>query len=127
MHEMYSFFYKEIKKNYNANTLIDNYKKILISLIPIIPHLAYEAMDSLNQNKEINWPSYDETILIEKVIPFIIQVNGKKRGLINADRDITEVKLLEIIMNYPQINKYFENKNIKKKIFIKNKLVNIII
>ena len=127
MHEMYSFFYKEIKKNYNANTLIDNYKKILISLIPIIPHLAYEAMDSLNQNKEINWPSYDETILIEKVIPFIIQVNGKKRGLINADRDITEVKLLEIIMNYPQINKYFENKNIKKKIFIKNKLLNIII
>ena len=127
MHEMYSFLSKEIKKKYTQETLIDNYKKILATLIPIIPHFAYEALDAIEQNNEVFWPTYDESLLVEKVITFVIQINGKKRGLIQANRDTTETELLKDIMNNLQINKYLENKDIKKKIFIKNKLMNIII
>jgi leucyl-tRNA synthetase len=107
--------------------LINNYKKILVTLIPIIPHFSNEALEKINQNEQIFWPTYDESLLIEKVIPFVIQINGKKRGLIEVNRDITETELMKIVIEQSNIKKYLENKNIKKKIFIKNKLVNIII
>jgi leucyl-tRNA synthetase len=127
MHEMHSFWSKEIKKNYTKKTLVESYNKILITLIPIIPHFAYEALEKINQNEKLDWPTYDEKLLIEKIISFVIQINGKKRGLIETNRDITETELMTIIMNDQNLNKYLENKNIKKKIFIKNKLINIII
>ena len=38
LHEMYSYITKEINKNYKKETLLENYKKILISMQPIIPH-----------------------------------------------------------------------------------------
>ena len=127
MHEMHSFWSKEIKKNYTKKTLVESYNKILITLIPIIPHFAYEALELINQNEKLDWPTYDEKLLIEKIIPIVIQINGKKRGLIETNRDITETELMTTIMNDQNLNKYLENKNIKKKIFIKNKLINIII
>ena len=127
MHEMHSFLSKEIVKKYSKITWINNYKKILITLIPIIPHFANEALERISQNNEIIWPTYDESLLIEKVITFVIQINGKKRGLIETSRDITEAEMMKKIVNNLSINKYLKNKDIKKKIFIKNKLINIII
>ena len=51
----------------------------------------------------------------------------KKRGLIETNKDITEEKLFEIINNDETITKHFSGKVIKKKIYIKDKLMNIII
>ena len=99
MHEMHSFWSKEIKKNYTKKTLVESYNKILITLIPIIPHFAYEALELINQNEKLDWPTYDEKLLIEKIIPIVIQINGKKRGLIETNRDITETELMTTIMN----------------------------
>ena len=127
IHEMHSFFSKEIKFKYSKETLVKNYKKILITLLPIIPHFAYEALEILEENNNLNWPSFDENLLIDKIISVVIQINGKKRALIEASRDISEEELMKKIMINSNLQKYIENKNIKKQIFIKNKLINIII
>ena len=66
-------------------------------------------------------------MLKEDTINIVIQINGKKRGLIQTKPNITEEKLFEIIKNDEKIMKYFDQKNIKKKIYIKDKLLNIII
>ena len=124
---MYSFFKKEIKFEYSKETLVKNYKKVLITLLPIIPHFAYEALEILKENNNLSWPSYDENYLVDKIIPIVIQINGKKRGLIETNRYITEENLFKNIMDNSSLKKYIENKIIKKKIFIKNKLINIII
>ena len=76
---------------------------------------------------EQNWPSYDESLLIEDEVKLVIQVNGKKRALIAVIRDIEENKLLEQIKRDKLLIKYTENKKIKKVIFVKNRLINIII
>ena len=89
--------------------------------------MSMQFWSHLNQNKETIWPTYDESLLIEKVVTFVIQINGKKRGLIEINRDSNEIELMRKIMNNTNINKYLKNKEIKKKIFIKNKLINIII
>ena len=51
--KLYKFLNKEINKNYKKDTLLENYKKILITLNPIIPHFASEALKNINCLDEI--------------------------------------------------------------------------
>jgi len=126
LHEMYSFMYKQIDKPYTKNTLFENYKKILIAITPIIPHFSNECLNLINV-KEFKWPKIDESMLREEMTNIVIQINGKKRGLIQTELDMSEDKLFEKIENDETLTKYFKEKKMKRKIYIKNKLINIII
>ena len=64
---------------------------------------------------------------MQEKINFVIQINGKKRGLITTNRDTSEGDLMKLINNNDELKKYIENQQFKKKIFIPNKLINIII
>ena len=127
MHEMYSFMMKELDQPYKSLTLIENYKKILVSISPVIPHFANECLNMIDKNKDISWPSYDDNLAEEKELTIVIQINGKKRGLIKVGRNIEEKNIYELIMKDEKISKYINEKNIKKKIYVKNKLVNLIV
>ena len=126
LHEMYSFLFKQIDGEYKKETLFENYEKILIAINPIIPHFSNECLQLLDSKKK-DWPNYDEDELIEKTAKIVIQINGKKRGLFEVNKDITEEKLFEIINNDETITKYFNGKVVVKKIYVKGKLMNIII
>ena len=126
LYEMYSFLNKQIEKTYSKQTLFENYKKILIVMTPILPHFANECLSNL-KIQNFKWPNYDIAMLKEDNINIVIQINGKKRGLIQTMPNITEEKLLELIKNDEKIIKYIDQKNVKKKIYIKDKLLNIII
>ena len=60
-------------------------------------------------------------------INLVIQINGKKREILNTQRDLDEDEILKIIDNNVKLKKYIENKKIVKKIFVKNKIVNLIV
>ena len=127
LHEMHSFLSKEINKKYKKKTILENYEKILISIMPIIPHFSCECLKLLKINGELNWPTYNEKLLEENFVNFVVQINGKKRGLIKGSKDIKEEELMNKINEEKNLFKYLENKKIKKKIFIPNKLINIIV
>ena len=95
-------------------------------MIPIIPHFSNECLNLLNA-KNIKWPNYDISMLKEEIINIVIQINGKKRGLIQSKPNISEKNLFEIINKDETLIKYLQKKDIKKKIYIKDKLLNIII
>ncbi len=126
LHELYSFLIKQINKSYKKNTLIENYQKILITMIPIIPHFSNECL-KLIEVKDFKWPKHDEKMLIDEIINIVVQINGKKRGLIQTKPNISEKKLFELINKDEKLIKYLKDKDIKKKIYIKDKLINIII
>ena len=123
---MYSFVFKQIENKYKKNTLIENYKKILILMTPVIPHFANECLLNLG-SKDYKWPKVNSDLIKVVVVNIVIQVNGKKRGLIKTENNSTEEDLLEMIYKDDKIAKYIENSDIKKKVFLKNKLLNIII
>jgi len=125
-HEIYSLLKNEIKSPYTIETLVNNYKKILIIMIPVIPHFAYEALENINANN-LTWPEYDEEFLIENIVPVVIQINGKKRALLNLKRDLNQEQVIKEIKKKKNISKYLESTKIKKIIYIKDKLINIII
>ena len=127
LHEIYNQLFSEIEKNYTSKTLIENYKKILIVMMPIIPHFANECFENIEKNKNINWPQIDEKLLIKNSAIYVIQINGKKRTVLQEKKDITEDELINQLTNIKELDKYLKGKEIKKKIFVPNKLLNIII
>tara|TARA_B110000483_G_C18046967_1_gene484914 strand:- start:639 stop:1010 length:372 start_codon:yes stop_codon:yes gene_type:complete len=123
---MYNFLIKEIDKPIKKKILIENYKKILILLNPLIPHFSNECLIAINKN-EINWPRVSKEDLIENEINFVVQINGKKRAILKVKRDIIEKEILEAIKLNKEVRKYINQKGIKKSIFVPNRLINIII
>ena len=123
---MYNFLIKEIDKPIKKRVLIDNYKKILILMNPFIPHFSNECLNTIDQ-KLINWPTVSEKDLIEEKISFVVQINGKKRAILNIKRDMSENNILETIKLNQEIQKFVKDQEIKKSIFVPNRLINIII
>ena len=126
LYEMYNFLIKEIDKPIKKKVLIDNYKKILILMNPFIPHFSNECLNTIDQ-KLINWPTVSEKDLIEEKISFVVQINGKKRAILNIKRDMSENNILETIKLNQEIQKFVKDQEIKKSIFVPNRLINIII
>jgi leucyl-tRNA synthetase len=127
MHEMYSFLMKNLDKSYKSQSLLANYSKILITIIPVIPHFANECLSAIGNVKNNEWPKYDDNLMEEKDMQIVIQINGKKRGLIKVDKNIDQEDLYNLIIDDDKISKYIKDNKIQKKIYVKNKLVNLII
>ena len=126
-HEIYSSLNKVILNKIEKEKLVENYKKILIAISPVIPHFSNECMKMLSINEKILWPKVNEKFLLEENIKFIIQINGKTKKIIISKKDTSEDLLLEKIKNDNKLNEFLKNKDIQKKIFIPNKLINILI
>ena len=127
LHEMYSILSKEMANEYTRETIVENYKKILIAVMPIIPHFSNECLSLLGTRDNIKWPNYDKVIIEEDFVNIVVQINGKKRGLIKTKKNIQEDIILENIKKEKNIMKHLNNLEIKKKIYIQNKLINIIV
>ena len=127
LHEMYHFLLKEINKSIKADILKKNYIKILSIMMPIIPHYVAECIEELNDNQEQKWPEIENKYLKSEFCKIVIQVNGKKREIIETRMNITEEELMSEIKKNDKLNIYMKEKKIIKKIFIINKLINLII
>ena len=107
--------------------MFENYKKILSILSPIIPHYASECLEDLKIDHQVKWPIIEKQFLVSEDINIIIQINGKKRSIINCKKGTTEEALMKTIEEDVKINKYLNNKQKVKSIFIKDKLLNLIV
>ena len=76
--------------------------------------------------EKIKWPDVNKKYLSEDTIDYVIQINGKKRAILNNNRDLEQETLLKEVKSNNITKKYLENKSIKKIIFVKNRLINIL-
>jgi leucyl-tRNA synthetase len=125
-HEIYSALNKIISNKVERTKLLENYKKILIAMNPVIPHFSSECLEILKIKEKLLWPKVNEKILLEDNIKFIVQFNGKTRKIIDSKKNTSESSLLIKIKEDKKLKEYLNNKIIQKKIFIPNKLINII-
>ena len=126
-YESYNFLNKNIDKSENEKDLLENYKKILCLMMPLIPHFASECLQDLKDNSIQKWPKADKKFLDEENINFVIQINGKKKLILNTSKGISEEMLIKMIKNNNKTNQLLQNKKIIRSIFVKNKLINLII
>ena len=126
-HEIYSYFRKLSEQNKNFNNLLKNYKKILIIMSPVIPHLTSECLMKISHDENIKWPIVDKKYLITSKNLIVIQVNGKKRSTLLVEKNLTEKELVQLIKDKELIVNYFANGELIKTIYIKDRLINFII
>ena len=126
-YETYNFLNKELENNRVEKNLFKNYEKILFLMKPLIPHFASECLKDLDIDDTQMWPMVDKKFLSINDVNIVVQINGKKRSILNTIRDISEKNFIKRIKDDDKISKILDNKEIIRSIFIKNKLINIII
>ena len=125
MHEIYNLFYDHVIYNKTSNkTLKNEWEKIIMLLIPLTPHLAHECCEKIN--KKFYWPKYDPKMLKEENCTIVIQVDGKKRGVLEMPANSEKKKVIAETKKIDNVSKYIGNIKIIKNIYKKNKLVNFI-
>ncbi|MCX6760050.1 MAG: leucine--tRNA ligase [Candidatus Nealsonbacteria bacterium] len=118
----------EMDKEENISS--EDYSSFLILLNPFAPFLTEEIRERLKLRGlccEQKWPEYDSRLIKDDRINLIIQINGKVRDKIEVESDISEESAKKTAMGTGKIKKLLEGKEIKKIIFVPNRLINIVI
>lgn len=106
-------------------------KPLLVLLSPYAPHTAEELWEKLGLPSGgcalASFPVYDEAMLIEASYDYPISFNGKMRFTQSIDLHLQENEAIDLIMGLEMTQKYLEGKPPKKVIFVKGKIVNVVI
>ena len=127
MHETYNFLNKILNKQFNKKVLSENFKKILTIMSPVIPHIINECFEVNKFSILQKWPEVEKKYLEEEKVLIVVQIGGKKKGIIEAEKDTDEKTVMDLISKEDRINKNFKNKKINKIFFVKNRLINILL
>jgi len=117
-------------KDFDNKVLLEGIESILKMLSPITPHICQELWNNLNKNSSLideSWPKVDNDALLESKKEIIVQINGKLRGKIIIETDQSEEEVNAIVNLDEKIYSYLKNSNIKKIIYVKNKLINYVV
>ncbi len=116
---------------YKDKEISREYAEGFIKLIsPITPFMAEEIWQKLGHKDSISyekWPNFDEKCIQEETKTIGIQINGKLRGEVEVRKEDTEKEVEEKVKNLETIQKYLQEKEIQKFIYIPNRIVSIIV
>jgi leucyl-tRNA synthetase len=99
-------------------------------LAPMIPHVCEELWESLGHQESIfdlPFPCHDERILITDTVTIVVQVNGKMRANIEVAAGSTEREVELAARSHPSVSKWLDEKTIRKAIYVKDKLMNLVV
>ncbi|ANI88363.1 leucine--tRNA ligase [Arachidicoccus ginsenosidimutans] len=105
-------------------------EKLLIMLTPYAPHVSEELWHKLgNTNSILNapFPVFEEKYIKESSKNYPVSINGKMRTNIAFPLDATEEQVREVVLQNEIVQKWLEGKPMKKFIFVKNKMINVVI
>jgi leucyl-tRNA synthetase len=103
---------------------------LVLMLSPMTPHIGEELWEMLGNEgglAEQSWPAYSEDLAREEQIEVIIQINGRVRGKILVEVNLSDDELAERAMNDERIKMLLAGKQILRTIVVPNKLVNIVV
>ncbi|MEW5758969.1 MAG: leucine--tRNA ligase [Candidatus Omnitrophota bacterium] len=111
-------------------TVKDAVEKLVLLLSPFASHVCEEMWQMLGHSKSIfleTWPEFDEAKIKTSTVNIAVQINGKLRANIDVPADASETEVREIALSDLKVKECIKDAQLKKFIFVPNKLVNIVI
>jgi leucyl-tRNA synthetase len=105
-------------------------EQLLVLLTPYAPHIAAELWHQLENEGSVldaAFPKFNPQYLIESAKEYPVSINGKVRTNINIELDKVQAEVEKIVLENEIVQKWLEGKDPKKIIFVKNKMINIVI
>ena len=105
---------------------------ILKAIHPIAPHISEYlwqgfAQNTLNENIDSSWPKFDSKLMEASSFQLVVQINGKVRGKISLDKGLDQKEIEEAAKSIENIKNNIEGKEIRKVIYIKEKIINFVL
>jgi leucyl-tRNA synthetase len=97
---------------------------------PFAPHLGEELWQSLGHKKSIfleKWPEYNPELAKDAVKEVPVQINGKMRCKILVTEDMPEAEIKDLALEDEHVKKWLKGKEVKKFIYVKGKIINLVI
>jgi leucyl-tRNA synthetase len=114
-----------------------DFKMFLQILTPFAPHVTEEIWHNLNGSYASNsikttihkngWPKWDKNKIVDSFIKIAVQVNGKVRTEILLDNDLSDEEIKEIALKDKNVISWMEGKEIKRFIYVKGRIINIVV
>ncbi|HBF2290273.1 TPA: leucine--tRNA ligase [Clostridioides difficile] len=127
INDMYK--YKELD-NINEEVIKEGVQTIVTIIAPFAPHLGEELWTMIGKEGsvfDIDWPKYDEKALVKDEIEVVVQVNGKVRGKLTVNSNISKDEMEKVALEDEKIKGLVEGKTIVKVVAVPKKLVNIVV
>ena len=102
----------------------------LIAIAPFAPHFAEELWQQTGHPPSVffqKWPAWDEAFTVEDTVSIPVQINGKHRGTITVKTDASEDVVLDAAMKDHAVGRYLDGKTIRKKVYVKNRILNLVV
>ena len=119
-----------VNEAYKVDEISIDYAKGLVKVLsPIAPHIAEELWEKLGETDTIayaEWPTFDESKLVEDEVEILVQVLGKPKARIMMDPTLSKDEVEKIALNDEKVKEAIEGKTIRKVIVVPGKLVNIV-
>jgi len=108
----------------------DDFVLLIKLLSPFAPHMSEELWSALGNKDSIFesiWPQYDASLAQNTEITLAVQINGKLRDTLVVNADISEDEAKSVVIASEKVQKWLEGKEPKKIIYVKGKLISIVI
>jgi len=117
---------------FSEQTTIENgdFSKLLLILAPFAPHLSEELWQEKVSGESIlaqPWPKFDPTLAKDEVVSLVVQINGKLRDTLVVSPEIEENEAKDLALVSAKVKIWTDGKNIEKIIYIKGRLINIVL
>ncbi len=106
------------------------WESFLAILAPFAPHITEELWESLGHKtsvRKVKWPAYDPKLLESDTVEVVIQVNGKRRGSVLIRLDAGEDEIKKAALEISSVSAALGGTKIRKVIYVKGRIMNIVI
>ena len=114
------------KKKTSVNDFSD-FLKILAPFAPAVSEELWHKFGNKNSIHLADWPKWDEGLVVDEEATVVIQVNGKRRGEMIVSTDVTQAEVETLALANENIIKFTEGKKPKRVVYVKGRLINIVV
>ena len=103
---------------------------LVLLLYPFAPHICEELWEKMGHREFLirtPWPAFYPRLAIAEKVTIVVQVNGKLRDKFEIERDTDEEEIKTTALGLSRVQNFISEKDVRKIIYIKNKLVNIVV